>query len=504
MTQRRFSARKPTEKRVQRTHNQLPSGRSDTMHRLLKRSPRILVVGDLIADHYVMGDSHRISPEAPVPIVQIKCEKTTLGGSGNVVNNLLALGAQVLPVSAVGDDTAGHALREMLEQRGIPCAGILIEPGKQTSRKTRVVVAHQQVVRLDQETTTPICPDTEAGLLRAISDEPGKFDAVLISDYDKGVVTPSLCQAVIAYAHGNCIPVLVDPKGKDGRKYRGATVLTPNRTETRVLTGMRVDDDQSLQAAGAQLRREFDVQYAVITLSEEGLAVCGDRLTRIRAAAKEVYDVSGAGDTVLAVMGYALASQLPILDAARLANLAAGIAVSKSGAATVTWEEIEAQQYSSWQGPRQVVRSQLEMETIAAQLRSSGRRLVFTNGCFDILHRGHVEYLKASRECGDVLIVAVNTDASIRRIKGPGRPMVGEHDRVALLAALRDVDYVVMFDEDTPYNLIRRLQPHVITKGADYERHEVVGNDLVEEVRLIPLVADRSTTQTIRRIKEAA
>jgi D-beta-D-heptose 7-phosphate kinase/D-beta-D-heptose 1-phosphate adenosyltransferase len=227
-------------------------------------------------------------------------------------------------------------------------------------------------------------------------------------------------------------------------------------------------------------------------------------MTRIRAAAKEVYDVSGAGDTVLAVMGYGLACQLPVVDAARLANLAAGIAVSKSGAATVSWDEIEAQQRGTEQRSRQVIQPQPAMEAIADQLRSQGKRLVFTNGCFDILHRGHAEYLRASRACGDVLIVGVNTDASIRRIKGPGRPVVAEHDRVALLAALRDVDYVVTFDEDTPYNLIRRLQPHVLTKGADYERHEVVGNDLVEEVQLIPLVADRSTSQTIRRIKEAA
>ncbi len=478
------------------------------MIRLAEHNPRLLVVGDLIVDHYVMGEIHRISPEAPVPIVQVRRERNALGGTGNVISNLLALGATVVPASVVGNDSGGRQLLDMLDQRGVSLDGILVEKDKRTSRKTRVVVGQQQVVRLDDETTLPIASRTEANLIRVISHQRDPFDAIVISDYNKGVVTPAMCRAVIAYAHRNSIPVLVDPKGTDGDKYHGATVMTPNRGEAYGLTGVRVSDDSSLRAVGARLRQQFDLEYAVITLSDEGLAVCGEQMTRIHATAKEVYDVSGAGDTVLAVLSYGLACGIPIAEASRLANLAAGVVVSKSGTATVTWEEIARQQQqhsdSGCERSEKPIVSAEDIDRVARQLRASGKRIVFTNGCFDILHRGHVEYLRASRALGDVLVVGVNSDASIRRIKGPGRPVIGEEDRVAMLIAIRDVDYVIPFHEDTPYDLIRRLQPHVITKGADYERHEVVGNELVDEVRLIPLVGDRSTSRTIQRIREAA
>jgi D-beta-D-heptose 7-phosphate kinase/D-beta-D-heptose 1-phosphate adenosyltransferase len=427
-----------------------------------------------------------------------------LGGSGNVVNNLLSLGARVHPVSAIGDDAAGRELTQMLARLGVDCEGIVIDGQKQTSRKTRVVVAHQQVVRLDQETTAGIDTATEDTLLHAILHSQKRFDAVLISDYNKGVVTPTLCQAIIQFARQNSIPVLVDPKGTDGSKYRGATVLTPNRNEAYGLTGIQVRDDSSVREAGQRLREELDLQYAVITLSEQGMAVCGEEMTRIRSTARDVYDVSGAGDTVLAVLSYALACGIPVTEAAELANAAAGVVVGKSGAATVTWEEIEEQRRGRSQCSRAVVQSVEQIAGIASRLRQSGKRIVFTNGCFDLLHRGHLEVLRQSRRLGDVLIVGVNSDASIRRIKGPQRPIVNQQDRVALLAALEFVDYVVVFDEDSVYDLISRVRPHVLAKGADYTHGEVVGWDVADEVRLIPLVADRSTSQTIGRIQDAA
>jgi D-beta-D-heptose 7-phosphate kinase/D-beta-D-heptose 1-phosphate adenosyltransferase len=321
---------------------------------------------------------------------------------------------------------------------------------------------------------------------------------VLLSDYAKGVLSPALCQQIIGWARERSIPVLVDPKGADGSKYRRATLVTPNRKEASELTRVAIQDDEGLRAAGEQLRRELALDYAIITLSEEGLAVFDGRMSRIRAAAREVFDVSGAGDTVLATLGFGLATGLNIHEAAELANRAAGIVVGKFGSATVTLDEIAAV------GGASSIQSAAEIEQTAQQLRSQGRKIVFTNGCFDILHRGHIEYLRASKACGDVLIVGLNSDASVRRLKGPSRPVVSEADRAAILADLAAVDYVVIFGEETPYDLIRRIRPDVLTKGADYAGRQVVGSDLVSDVRLIPLVAGRSTTGTIDRIQKAA
>jgi D-beta-D-heptose 7-phosphate kinase / D-beta-D-heptose 1-phosphate adenosyltransferase len=474
------------------------------MHQLRNRTPHILVLGDVMLDHYLIGGCHRISPEAPVPVVAVQKESVSLGGAGNVVKNLLALGARVSVLTAVGDDPSGRELRDLLQACGASPAGVVIEPHRQTPRKTRVVVAHHQVVRYDRETTAPIQAETERALCAAVCSQPAPPDAVLISDYAKGVVTPALCQTLIAYGRQHAIPVLVDPKGADGSKYRGATLLTPNRREAIELTGLPIDDEVTLQQAGAKLRRDLALDFAVITLSEEGLAVFDNGMTRIRSAAKEVYDVSGAGDTVLAALGFGLACGLSLCEAATVANTAAGIVVGKFGSATVTLDEIEAEQRLCSAGRDGAIQTADEIEHTARLLRSRGQRIVFTNGCFDLLHRGHVEYLRASRRCGDVLIVGLNSDRSVRRLKGPQRPFVAEEDRAAILAALQDVDYVVLFDEDTPYELIRRIRPDVLTKGADYHREEVVGHELVSDVRLIPLVQGRSTSRTIDRIQQAA
>jgi D-beta-D-heptose 7-phosphate kinase/D-beta-D-heptose 1-phosphate adenosyltransferase len=359
-----------------------------------------------------------------------------------------------------------------------------------------VVAARHQLVRIDRETTHAISAPTEQSLIEFIeSSEPPAV--VLLSDYAKGVLTPTLCQAVIRSCRARAIPVLVDPKGSDGSKYRGATLVTPNRKEAAELTGITIDGDDSLQAAGEKLRRELDLDFAVITLSEAGLAVFDGQMTQIRTAAREVFDVSGAGDTVLATLAVGLAGGLTIHAAADLANRAAGIVVGKFGSATVTLDEIDAAGGAS-------IQSAAEIEATARRLRSQGRKIVFTNGCFDILHRGHIEYLRASKACGDVLIVGINSDASVRRLKGATRPVVPEDDRAAILGDLAAVDYVVIFSEDTPYELIRRIRPDVLTKGADYAGRTVIGSDLAGEVRLIPFVAGRSTTGTIDRIQKAA
>lgn len=459
-------------------------------------APHILVVGDLMLDHYVIGNCQRLSPEAPVPVVQVERESCSLGGAGNVVSNLRALGARVWVASAIGPDAGGEQVGELLRQQDVSTHGVVIDPARTTSQKTRVVAARHQLVRIDRESTQPLAAVAEQTVLQFIHDLP-RPDAVLLSDYAKGVLTPNLCQAVIAWARERSIPVLVDPKGADGSKYRGATLITPNKKEAAELTGAAIRDDASLLAAGEQLRRDLELDYAVITLSEEGLAVFDGRMTKLRTAAREVFDVSGAGDTVLATLGLGLAAGLSVHAAAELANRAAGIVVGKFGSATVTLDELEVTADSG-------VQSASEIEQTARRLRSQGRKIVFTNGCFDILHRGHIEYLRASKACGDVLIVGLNSDASVRRLKGPSRPVVSEDDRAAILADLAAVDFVVIFGEDTPYELIRRIRPDVLTKGADYAGQHVVGSDLVGDVRLIPFVAGRSTSSTIDRIQKAA
>jgi D-beta-D-heptose 7-phosphate kinase/D-beta-D-heptose 1-phosphate adenosyltransferase len=460
-------------------------------------APRIALVGDLMLDHYVIGGCQRISPEAPVPVVHVERETWSLGGAGNVVANLRALGAQVSLASVLGDDAASRRVMELLEEQGVSTRGVVRARGRVTSQKTRVVASRHQLVRIDRERLEAIDDAQQQALIESIAaGEPPA--AVLLSDYAKGVLSPALCQQIIGWARERSIPVLVDPKGADGSKYRRATLVTPNRKEASELTRVAIQDDEGLRAAGEQLRRELALDYAIITLSEEGLAVFDGRMSRIRAAAREVFDVSGAGDTVLATLGFGLATGLNIHEAAELANRAAGIVVGKFGSATVTLDEIAAV------GGASSIQSAAEIEQTAQQLRSQGRKIVFTNGCFDILHRGHIEYLRASKACGDVLIVGLNSDASVRRLKGPSRPVVSEADRAAILADLAAVDYVVIFGEETPYDLIRRIRPDVLTKGADYAGRQVVGSDLVSDVRLIPLVAGRSTTGTIDRIQKAA
>jgi D-beta-D-heptose 7-phosphate kinase/D-beta-D-heptose 1-phosphate adenosyltransferase len=299
--------------------------------------------------------------------------------------------------------------------------------------------------------------------------------------------------------------VLVDPKGSDASKYRGATLVTPNKKEAAQLAGMPIDSEESLRRAGEVLRRTLEAQYVLVTLSEEGMALFGRETARIAALASEVSDVTGAGDTVLATLGFAMGCGLPVVESARLANRAAAAVVVKTGCATVTLDEILCFREPSDLGSHcPLLLAADVLERIALDLRRQGKTIVFTNGCFDLLHRGHVEYLEASRACGDCLIVAINSDESVGRLKGAGRPIQAAEDRARILASLRCVDHVVIFSEDTPYELIRRLRPHILTKGADYAPAEVVGRDLVDEVRLISLVDGRSTTRTIQRIRQRA
>lgn len=465
-------------------------------------SPRILVIGDLMIDYYLWGRCDRISPEAPVQVVEVERESAVLGGAGNVMNNLLSLGAQVDACSVIGDDEVAGELLGLLDAAAVNRAMVIAQPGRKTSKKSRVVASHQQVIRFDTESKEDIDTASEARLLEMIESQIKMYDVILLSDYKKGVLTATLTQAVIALAKRAGKPVLVDPKGDDYGKYGGATLITPNKKEASIAAKTEIKDRKSLLAAGEQLKQTLNLDACVITLSEDGMAIFEETMTKIDATAKEVYDVTGAGDTVLATLGFAIAAGKSLIEAAKMANSAAAVVVGKLGSATVTIDEIIAYEGTIHHCEiSSKIKSFAQIETEAQTLKSEGKKVVFTNGCFDILHRGHVEYLKRSKAEGDVLVVGLNSDASVKRLKGESRPVVCEEDRAYILAALGIVDYVVVFEEDTPYELIKKVRPDVLTKGADYEGKTVVGSDIAGEVKLITFVDGRSTTTTINKIR---
>ena len=467
--------------------------------------PNILVVGDLMIDHYLWGKADRISPEAPVQVVDVANETTVLGGAGNVVNNLIALGATVSVASAIGDDANGRELTLMLKSIGVKTEGLVTQPGRKTSKKSRIVASNQQILRYDKESKDAITGASEQKILAAIEKDLFLYDIIILSDYGKGVITSDLAQGIIALAREGGKKVLVDPKGRDYGKYRGAHLLTPNKKEAIEATGIEITDDESLQSALLWLKNECSLDRSMITLSEDGIAIYDEKLKRFPTVAQEVYDVTGAGDTVIASIAFALSSGFSIDDAARFANLAAGVVVAKIGSATVTLDEIEEYEAMLHQSSSDAhIKSFEEIERIVNRCRASGKRIVFTNGCFDILHVGHVKYLQVAKSFGDVLIVGLNSDASVRELKGPTRPVNSEDDRAYILAALESVDYVVKFGDDTPYELIKMLRPDVLVKGGDYEGKAVVGTEFSGELRLVDFVEGRSTTSTIAKIQEGS
>ena len=472
------------------------------MRRYREYHPNILVVGDLMLDHYLWGSSDRISPEAPVPVIDINDESEVLGGAGNVINNLKALGANVMVASAIGSDENGRRLMAMLKSLYINTDALINENGRKTTRKSRVIASHQQVVRFDSESRQEITQEVADKILSSVKRNIFMIDIVLLSDYGKGVLSEYLTQNIIDLAKKHNKKILIDPKGRDYSKYRGATLVTPNRKEASEATGIDIVDDESLKRAGFWLKNELDLDMAMITLSEEGMAIFSDDIYKIDTVAKEVYDVTGAGDTVLSALGFVLSIGGDIKEAARVANAAAAVVVGKIGSATATWDEIIEYENTLHESTTELrIRKRDSLAKTVERLKSEGKKIVFTNGCFDILHIGHVKYLEIAKSFGDVLIVGVNSDNSVRRLKGESRPVNTEYDRAYILASLDAVDFVTIFDEDTPYDLISLLKPHILVKGGDYRGKEVVGSDLVDEVRLVDFVDGKSTTKIIEKIK---
>lgn len=475
------------------------------------RRIKVAVVGDFILDRFVRGVIERISPEAPVPVFHGRGESLALGGAGNVVANIVSLGGTALPVAAVGDDVSGQTLLSMLAGEGVDTSGIVRTAGRTTSTKSRFSALNQQVLRFDQEEVRPLAADERAGVLSAFAAALAAADIVVLSDYGKGVLLDGIAAQMIALARAAGKPVIVDPKGRDFSRYAGATVVTPNRKELGEAVGRPVAEDGEIVAAARELIARHGFNCLLATRSEKGISVvCAEEARHIPTLALEVFDVSGAGDTVVAAFALGLGAGLDLFDAALVANASAGVVVGKHGTARLSPDELVTALFRD-DATQHSLRSVVDLPTadlIAAAWRRQGLSIAFTNGCFDILHAGHVSLIQQARATADRLILGLNSDASVRRLKGAGRPVNTERDRALVLSALAAVDLVVIFEEDTPLALIERLRPDVLVKGSDYTVETVVGADIVLKaggrVVLAELVPGRSTTNTIARIAAPA
>ena len=469
------------------------------------KSPKLLVIGDLIIDEYLWGTSERISPEAPVQVINIGRESKRLGGAGNVIHNLKTLGAKVDVLSVVGDCIITNVLIELLISIDVDTKYLITQKNRITSKKSRIIASQQQVVRYDRECTDEIDIKSQDLILNTFKKIINDYEVVLLSDYGKGVLTNKLTQSLINISNKHGKKILIDPKGSDFSKYRGAYLLTPNKLEASKATKTIIEDDISLNQAITQLKSEFDLNISLITLSEKGIAVYEDKLHIYPTATREVFDVTGAGDTVLASLGFALACNTDINNAVEFANLAAGVVVGKIGSATATINEIIEYKSSLNKSSSDAhIKTQSEIAILSEELRKKKKKIVFTNGCFDLLHTGHVRYLETAKSFGDILILGLNSDQSVKTLKGKGRPINNQIDRAYMLAALEVIDYVVIFDEDTPYSLIKAIKPEILVKGADYKGKEVVGQDIVKELKLVKFVDEKSTSQLIKKIQQGS
>ena len=465
--------------------------------------PKILVIGDLMIDFYLWGSSNRVSPEAPVQIIDIDKENAVLGGAGNVVSNLKSLGAQVDVIGVIGDCNNSEKLKDLLNKLDVETKYLITQKDRITSKKSRIIASHQQVVRFDHESSDEIDMSSQIAILKYFSKIIKEYEVILLSDYGKGVLTKNLTQSLINLAKKNNKKILIDPKGLDYSKYKGAYLLTPNKKEASEATNININDNKSLNKAIMQLKTQCDLEVSLITLSDSGVAVYDDSLRILPTITREVFDVTGAGDTVLASLGFSLACGFNINDAVNFSNLAAGVVVGKIGSSTVTLNEIiEYESSFNKSSSDKHIKTFDEISILCKELNSRDKKIVFTNGCFDILHAGHVQYLEISKSYGDVLILGLNSDRSVKALKGDERPFNDQFDRAYILAALEVVDFVVIFDEDTPYELIKIIKPDILIKGSDYEGKEVVGQDIAGELKLIQFVDGKSTTKIVEKIKQ--
>ena len=473
----------------------------------MHRTPRLLLVGDVMLDRYLVGRVERISPEAPVPVLHVQRSFCRPGGAGNVAITMAAMGAKPDLIAAIGTDDAGSQLAAALAADGMADASLVASASTPTTVKTRLLAGHAQIARFDEEQPLADAVARER-IVQLVREQMPRVDVAVISDYAKGVCDATVCRTVIAAARDRGIPVIVDPKGHDFSRYAGVSVLTPNRAEATLIVGFPIHGPDDAIRAGQLLRRDCSVEAVVVTLGDQGMVVvAADGSAVIPTQARQVYDVTGAGDSAVAAIAVALGRGLDLTAACFLANAAAGLQVARVGTTAITWDELITAVEERTAIPRSKVVSPHELQQKLRLARAGGKRVGFTNGCFDILHHGHVALLDAAaREC-DVLVVGVNSDASVARLKGPPRPFVPAAERQAVLAGLSAVTWVCEFDDDTPLELIKIVQPDVLVKGADYTADRIVGADIVlgrgGKVITPVLIPDTSTTTIVDRIRLA-
>lgn len=478
-----------------------------------------VVVGDFMLDRLTEGNAERLSNDAPVPVLHVQRERAQPGGASNVCLDLAAMRGRVRAVGVVGEDFAARELRDLLGKAGVDAAGLVTDADRPTTVKQSLIglAQHrhpQKMFRLDYESQQPLDAAREAGILRAFERALAGAEVVCLEDYHKGVCTPAVCEGVIARAKAAGVPVLVDPAAvSDYSRYRGASAITPNRTEAQRASGLKPGDDAPPEAYGEaalRLLEQLDLEASIITLDRHG-ALLVEREGPAKVVptfARRVYDVSGAGDMVLAALAGARANGLTWPDAVKLANIAAGLEVEEFGVVPIPFERIHADALQRERATRGKVRTREELVVEVGAARAAGKRIVFTNGCFDVLHAGHVSLLRRAAALGDFLVVAVNDDASVRRLKGPDRPVYSVQDRAALLGELECVGAVAVFGEDTPEDLVRAVRPEVLVKGAQYDEANIPGAAFVKSiggrVALLDVVEGRSTTRTVQKIRGGA
>jgi len=468
---------------------------------------RALIVGDLMLDEYLWGKVDRISPEAPVQVVSVTKNEFTLGGAGNVVNNIVSLGAKVSVIGVIGTGPTGDLLLKQFKELGVDISGIVQEKGRTTTKKTRIIAASQHVLRIDNETKKELSDNTAEVIDRIIEKKISDVDVVLVSDYGKGVITQKLLSGLLSVAKKYKKIVIADPKGMDYSKYSGISLITPNKKEAALASGMEITDEPTLFKAGENILQKAAVERLLITCGKDGM-VLFDRKKKphkIIAEARQVYDVSGAGDTVMAVLGLAIASGESFEKSAYIANRAAGIVVGKMGTATVSQEELECALNPSLNKYSLKRKSLSELVDLVNKLQKKGKKVVFANGCFDLLHSGHIKFFTESRKLGDALIVALDDDESVKSFKGRGRPVLNVRERVQIMCALDSVDYVTVFSAGELKNIIKQIQPDILAKGSNYSVQKVYGRELVEEyggrVALISVTDKISSTGIINNIR---
>ncbi|KNY30936.1 D-glycero-beta-D-manno-heptose-7-phosphate kinase [Agrobacterium sp. SUL3] len=475
---------------------------------------KVLCIGDVMLDCFISGDVGRISPEGPVPVMCARSEEYFAGGAANVARNISSLGAGCTLLGAVGKDNNGSKLLELLNSvHGVSAPFVTLDE-RPTTIKTRFLGHGQQMLRVDFEDVSPISQEEEDRVISSALSLIGSHNVVILSDYAKGLLSERVVKSIIAACRTEGKPVIIDPKTSDFTRYAGSAIVTPNQKETQAVTGVWPDTDEEAELAGEFILSRYDIEAVLITRAEKGMTLVerGHAPFHIRTEAKEVFDVVGAGDTVIATLAVGLGSQTSRADAARIANAAAGIVVGKKGTATVSAAELrDALSHDTSSGevsPSDKLLDRKDVGALAEGWRGDNLRVGFTNGCFDILHVGHVRLLQFARDNCDRLIVGVNADSSVKRLKGPSRPINTELDRAELLGALAFVDAVVVFDEDTPLELIKTIRPNVLVKGADYTIENIVGADLVMadggKVVTFEIVPGKSTTATIARSKNEA